>query len=73
MVRLNISQSTCDNRVVEEALTYAGPQSLMLRMMLDASRRMVRTGYPQLDLDSMSVYMKRDLGFADCGNPHREQ
>jgi hypothetical protein len=73
MARLNVSQSTCDNRLVEENQGYAGPQSLMLRMMLDASRRMVRTGYPRLNLDSMSDYMKRDLGFADCRNPHCEQ
>jgi hypothetical protein len=69
----NFSQSMYDGRLVEEGPTYAGPQSLMLRMMLDASRRMVRTGYPRLNLDSMSDYMKRDLGFADCRNPHCEQ
>jgi hypothetical protein len=73
MARLNLSPATCDNRVVEDAPTYAGPQSLMLRMMLEASRRMVRTGYLRLDLGSMPDHMKRDLGFADCSIPHREQ
>jgi hypothetical protein len=72
MARQNRLHS-CDNELVEEGLTYAGPQSLMLRMMLDASRRMLRTGYPRLDPDTMPSYMKRDLGFADCSCTHREQ
>jgi hypothetical protein len=44
----------------------------MLRMMLNASRNMVRRRYPQLDLGAMSEYMKRDIGFMDWNHPHHE-
>lgn len=71
MTSLNLTRSTCVNRPVEDTPTQARyPQSLMLRMMLNASRGMVRSRYPRLDLDAMSDYMKRDLGFMDWSPPH---
>ncbi|AJD39499.1 hypothetical protein C9413_07565 [Rhizobium sp. SEMIA 4085] len=73
MTSLNLTRSTCGNRAVEDTTTQARyPQSLMLRMMLNASRKMVRSRYPQLDLDAMSDYMKRDIGFLDWNHPHHE-
>ncbi|KQV84472.1 hypothetical protein [Rhizobium sp. Root1220] len=66
MTRLNFNQSTSGDRLVEDTPTPPGyPQSLILRMMLDASRKMARTGNPRLDPQAMSATMKRDLGFAD--------
>ncbi|PKA43914.1 hypothetical protein [Rhizobium sullae] len=73
MTTLNPTRSTHGNRVAEDTPRQARyPQSLMLRMMLNASRRMVRSRYPQLDLDAMSDYMKRDIGFMDWNHPHHE-
>ncbi|APO73002.1 hypothetical protein AM571_CH00145 [Rhizobium etli 8C-3] len=73
MTSLNPTRSTCRNDVAEDTSTQAKfPQSLMLRMMLNASRNLVRSRYPQLDLDAMSDYMKRDIGFMDWIQPHHE-
>lgn len=72
MTSLNLTRSTYRNRVVEDTAQARYPQSLMLRMMLNASRKMVRSRCPQLDLDAMSDYMKRDIGFMDWNHPHHE-
>lgn len=32
----------------------------------------LRPGYPRLDLEVMSDYMKRDMGFLDGRDPHRD-
>jgi hypothetical protein len=72
MTSLNLTRSTCVTRPVEDTATHGYPRSLMLRMMLNASRSIVRSRYPRLDLDAMSNYMKRDLGFMDWSPPHYE-
>ncbi len=33
---------------------------------------LMRPGYPKLDLEVMSDYMKRDMGFLDGRDPHRD-
>jgi hypothetical protein len=66
MTSLNLTRSTCGNRLVEKSPMQAGyPQSLMLRMMLNASRSMARSDFPRLDPQAMSENMRRDLGFID--------
>lgn len=67
MTNLHFTQSTHENRADEhEAAGY--PHSPLLRMMLNASRRMAQNRYPRLDPEAMSETMKRDLGFVDWGH-----
>ena len=71
MTSLNLTRYAHVNRPVEDTPRHTRyPQSLMLRMMLNASRRMARSRYPRLDLDAMPDHMKRDLGFMDWSPPH---
>ena len=49
------------------------PQSLMLRMMQNASRNMMRSDTPRLDPQSMSENLRRDIGVIDWGSHARER
>jgi hypothetical protein len=74
MTSLNATQTTRGNRLVEEASQDAGyPQSLMLRMMQNASRGMAKSGAPRLDPQSMSENLRRDLGIVDWARHDRER
>ncbi|MBW9112586.1 hypothetical protein JNB88_02850 [Rhizobium cauense] len=73
MTSLNLTRSTRGSHPVDETPSDAGyPQSTLLRMMLKASRQMVRNRYPRLDPETMPEAMKRDLGFVDWGCPCHE-
>ncbi|OCJ14055.1 hypothetical protein A6U87_26545 [Rhizobium sp. AC44/96] len=66
MTSLNHTEAKCGNRLAEDASSEVGyPQSLMLRMMMNASRRMARNHHPHLDPRTISENMRRDLGFTD--------
>ena len=74
MTSLNPTRSTCGNRLVEKSPAHVGyPQSLMLRMMLNASRSMARSGTFRLDPQAMSENMRRDLGFIDWNRRDAKQ
>jgi hypothetical protein len=74
MTSLNATQTTRGNRLVEETSQDAGyPQSLMLRMMQNASRSMARSGAPRLDPQFLSENLRRDIGFVDWTNRDRER
>jgi hypothetical protein len=84
MTSLNAShmtgQTTCGSHRSDEAATDIWqPQSLMLRMMRDASRGMAhsmgrnlgRTGAPRLDPQSMTENLRRDIGVIDWDSRER--
>jgi hypothetical protein len=74
MTSLNATQTTRGNRLVEETSQDAGyPQSLMLRMMQNASRSMAGSGAPRLDPQFLSENLRRDIGFVDWTNRDRER
>ncbi|WP_112944995.1 MULTISPECIES: hypothetical protein [unclassified Rhizobium] len=86
MTSLNTSQTmgqtTRGNHRSDEASSDTWyPQSLMLRMMQNASRSMAhsmgrnlgRTGAPRLDPQSMSENLRRDIGVIDWGSCDRER
>ena len=65
MTSLKISTANYGDCLVETSSAHAGyPQSLMLRMMQNASRNMARGDVPRLDPQSMSSGMRRDLGLS---------
>lgn len=80
MTSLNATQSTgqttCGSHRSDEAVSWY-PQSLMLRMMQNASRGMAhsmgRTGAPRLDPQSMSENLRRDIGVIDWDSRDRER
>ncbi|WP_431320961.1 hypothetical protein [Rhizobium sp. YTU87027] len=73
MTSLNLTRSTRGNPPIEDTSDHAGyPQSMLLRMMLKASRQMARSKYPRLDPEALSETMKRDLGFVDWGRTCHE-
>ncbi len=86
MTSLNATQSTgqttCGSHRSDEAVSGNWyPQSLMLRMMQNASRGMAhsmgrnlgRTGAPRPDPQSMSENLRRDIGVIDWGSRDRER
>lgn len=74
MTSPSATQPICCNRFVEDASAETGyPQSLMLRMMQNASRIMARSGTAHLDPRSMSESMRRDLGFVDWSRRDSER
>lgn len=69
-----MGQTTSGNRRSDEVASESWhPQSLMLRMMQNASRSMGRTGAPRLDPQSMSENLRRDIGVIDWGCRDRER
>ena len=65
MTSLKISTANYGDCLVESSSDSAGyPQSLMLRMMQNASRNMARSDAPRLEPQSMSAAMRRDLGLS---------
>lgn len=75
-----MGQPTSGNHRSDEALSDTWyPQSLMLRVMRNASRRMAhgmgRRGAPRLEPQSMSENLRRDIGVIDWGSrdPERER
>ena len=82
MTSLKFSTANYGDCLVETSSAHAGyPQSLMLRMMQNASRSMAhsmgrnlgRTGAPRLDPQSMSENLRRDIGVIDWGSCDRER
>lgn len=73
-----MGQTTRGNHRSDEASSDTWyPQSLMLRMMQNASRSMAhsmrRTGAPRLDPQSMSENLRRDIGVIDWDSRDRER
>jgi hypothetical protein len=65
MTSLKFSTANYGDCLVDSSSDQAGyPQSLMLRMMQNASRNMTRGDAPRLDPQSMSATMRRDLGLS---------
>ena len=65
MTSVKLSTAKYSDRLVETSSADAGyPQSLMLRMMQNASRNMARGDISRLDPQSMSSGMRRDLGLS---------
>ncbi len=40
--------------------------------LVSAARALMRSRHSRLDVDALSDYMKRDLGFMDWGEPRHE-
>jgi hypothetical protein len=72
MTSLKLSTAEYSDRLVETSPDDAGyPQSLMLRMMQNASRNMSSRDATRLDPQSMPANMRRDLGLSPwtcCAN-----
>jgi hypothetical protein len=65
MTSVKLSAANYGDCLVETSSAHAGyPQSLMLRMMQNASRNMARGDAPRLDPRSMPPNMRRDLGLS---------
>jgi hypothetical protein len=65
MTSVKLSTANYGDCLVETSSAHAGyPQSLMLRMMQNASRNMARGDAPRLDPRSMPANMRRDLGLS---------
>jgi hypothetical protein len=65
MTSVKLSTANYGDCLVETSSAHAGyPQSLMLRMMQNASRDMARGDAPRLDPRSMPANMRRDLGLS---------
>ncbi|MDM9626823.1 hypothetical protein QTL95_13015 [Rhizobium sp. S152] len=74
MTSLNTCQTPRGTLRSEDAVSDTWyPQSLMLRMMQNASRNMSRSGTPRLDPLSMSENLRRDIGVIDWGSHARER
>ncbi len=77
MMGQTIGQTVGSNRHADDGACDAPyPQSLMLRMMQNASRSMGQTmgrsGAPRLDAESLSENLRRDIGFVDWTRRDRE-
>jgi hypothetical protein len=74
MASPNLITPSGENSFCAEARRQTLPlQSRLLHSAIKALRHIGRSQpYPRLDLDAMSDYMKRDLGFLDWSRPYHE-
>jgi hypothetical protein len=73
MMGQTMGQTIGSNRHADDGACDAPyPQSLMLRMMQNASRSMGRGSAPRLDAESLSENLRRDIGFVDWTRRDRE-